>query len=401
MVPNKLPRARKYATTTHRVDEAQNTYVAMFPSLEAEHLVLKLADRPCLLVSQSLGSLLERRNHRRRAAHEDLDIGGGSGELRLDHVCGDEADAAVPLLRRVVEHVVDPELAVLGGDGVDVLLEQNVLGVDVGKDEVDLGLVACCAAALDGLDDLQHGRNAGAAGDHTEVAHEVGCVDHGALGAAHLDRLADLHGSDMLGDVTGRVRLDEEVDVAVVFVGGDGRVRADDFFAADGGGEGDVLADGEAEDIGRAGEGKTVAVDCLALVLALTRRRTEAHMAVLCERTVFSVSSNSWNSVGLRTLRGAANALEIRPEQATSEELLLTVTIHLPAAQHECQSCRKRQPFLLHEGGADEQQRRGEVHALDILRCEQARHGDEFPVRTRRVDGGDVGGQLDRPRGGI
>lgn len=28
-------------------------------------------------------------------------------------------------------------------------------------------------------------------------------------------------------------------------------------------------------------------------------------MAVLCERTVFSVSSNSWNSVGLRTLRGA------------------------------------------------------------------------------------------------
>jgi hypothetical protein len=109
----------------------------------------------------------------------------------------------------------------------------------------------------------------------------------------------------MLGDVSGGVGLDEEVDVAVVFVGGDGGVRADDFLAVDGSGEGDVLADGEAEDVGRAGKGKTIAVRCLALLLVLVYWWTGAHMAVLCERTVFSVSSNSWNSVGLRTLRGA------------------------------------------------------------------------------------------------
>lgn len=55
----------------------------------------------------------------------------------------------------------------------------------------------------------------------------------------------------MLGDVAGRVRLDEQVEVALVLVGGDGRVAAHDFLglAGDGGAERDVLADGEAEDV--------------------------------------------------------------------------------------------------------------------------------------------------------
>jgi hypothetical protein len=72
----------------------------------------------------------------------------------------------------------------------------------------------------------------------------------------------------MLGDIASRVRLDEEVKVALVFVRGDGSVRANDFFglASDGGAEGDVLADGEAEDVGLARELETVAgyVSCIA-----------------------------------------------------------------------------------------------------------------------------------------
>lgn len=156
-----------------------------------------------------------------------------------------------------------PELAVLCRNRVDVLLEQDVLGVHVREDEVDFCPVACSAAALDSLDDLEHGRDAGSAGDHAEVAHEVGRVDHCALGAADLYGLSDLHRGDVLGDIAGGVRLDEEVDMAAVFIGGDGRVGADDFFAVDGGGEGDVLADGEAEDVGWAGEGETVAVGCV------------------------------------------------------------------------------------------------------------------------------------------
>lgn len=227
--------------------------------LEAEDLVLELADRARLLVSEALGSLLERRDHRRRSAHEDLDVRGRSGELGLDHVGGDKAHTAVPLLGRVVQHVVYPKLGVLGCYRIDVLLQQDVLGVDVREDEVDLGLVACSAATQDGLDDLQHGRDTGSTCDHAEVSDEVGRVDHGTLGAADLDSLADGQRGDVLGDVARGVRLDEKVDVAVVFVRGDGGVGADDLLAIYGGGEGDVLADGETENVCWAGQRKAVA----------------------------------------------------------------------------------------------------------------------------------------------
>jgi hypothetical protein len=67
----------------------------------------------------------------------------------------------------------------------------------------------------------------------------------------------------MLGDIASRVRLDEEVKVTLVFVRGDGSVRADDFFGltSDGGAERDVLTDGEAEDVLFARELETVAID--------------------------------------------------------------------------------------------------------------------------------------------
>ena len=74
----------------------------------------------------------------------------------------------------------------------------------------------------------------------------VGGIYHGALGAADLHSLADHEGSDVLADVAGGVRLDEEVEEAAVLVGGDRSIGADDFLAVDGGSEGDVLTDGEA-----------------------------------------------------------------------------------------------------------------------------------------------------------
>lgn len=75
----------------------------------------------------------------------------------------------------------------------------------------------------------------------------------------------------MLGDVAGGVGLDEQVEVAFVVVGGDGRVGADDLFGlavdGEGGAEGDVLADGEAEDVGGSGEGEAVSVACSVLLV--------------------------------------------------------------------------------------------------------------------------------------
>lgn len=191
-----------------------------------------------------------------------------SGFPYLDHVSSDEANTASPALRRVVEHVVDPEARVFARELLQVLPQKNVLLVDVGEDEVDLGLVARSPAPQDGLGNLQHGGDTSATSDHAKTLNHVGSVHHGALGALDLHRVADLQGSEVTADVSGRVALDEQVEVAGVDIGGDGSVGADDFLVGHGlglgvldvevGSEGDVLADGQAEDAVRGGQAKAV-----------------------------------------------------------------------------------------------------------------------------------------------
>jgi hypothetical protein len=113
---------------------------------------------------------------------------------------------------------VDADAAIFLSDGVEVLLEKNVLGGDIGEDEIDLGVVASGAAADDGADNLQHGGDAGAAGDHAEVTDHVWGVDEGALGPADADGVANVQRGHVLGDVALRVGLDEQVKVARLVV---------------------------------------------------------------------------------------------------------------------------------------------------------------------------------------
>lgn len=64
----------------------KNNFVSVYPyhgHLEAEDLVLELADRPGLGVAERLSGLLHGADHRRRAADEDLDIGSRSRETFL------------------------------------------------------------------------------------------------------------------------------------------------------------------------------------------------------------------------------------------------------------------------------------------------------------------------------
>lgn len=165
---------------------------------------------------------------------------------------------------------MDADTSILLGEGVEVLLEEDILRGDIGKDEVDLGPITSSAAADDRTNDLEHGSDARAAGNHTKVADHVGGVDEGALGAADADGLADGQGCHVLRDVALGVGLDEEVEVAGLVVTGDGGVGADDLLGGavglgEGRADGDVLADGETEDgVGR-GELEAVAVYGLAV----------------------------------------------------------------------------------------------------------------------------------------
>jgi len=163
---------------------------------------------------------------------------------------------------------VDAEARVFASELVQVLLQKNILLVHVGEDEVNLGLVAGRSASEDSLDDLQHRGDTSATSDHTEVPNHVGSVDHGTLGALDLHLVADVESCQVTADVAGRVALDEQVEVAGVDIGGDGGVGTDDLFVGHGlglgvldvevGGDGDVLANGQAEDAVRGGQGEAV-----------------------------------------------------------------------------------------------------------------------------------------------
>lgn len=181
-----------------------------------------------------------------------------------NHLAGNVTHTASPAHRRLIQHIVYAEPLILSRQRIQILLKQYILLGDIRKDQVDLGAVARRAAADDSLHNLQHGRDARAAGDHAKVANEVGPVVEGALGPTHADRLRDGQRGHVLADVAGRVRLDQQVEEARELVAADGRVAAHDLLVAAVGlvenrADGDVLADGEAEDVRRAGEGETVA----------------------------------------------------------------------------------------------------------------------------------------------
>lgn len=233
--------------------------------LESKHLILQLADRPSLLEAQRLRRLLQPTNHRGRAAQQNLDITRRLRQQLLHHLLRDKADTSGPALRRAIEDVMNPDTLVLSHQRIQVFLQENVLRSNVGENEIDLGAIARGAAPDNGADDLQHGRDAGTAGDHAKVTDHVGGVDKGALGTLDADGLADLQRGHVLGDVAGRVGLDEQVEVAGLVVARDRGVGTHNLLGGtvgllDGGADGDVLADGQAEDGVGSGELEAVAV---------------------------------------------------------------------------------------------------------------------------------------------
>ena len=59
------------------------SHVSFSNRLEAEDLVLELADRPGLGEAERLGGLLHGADHGRRATEENLNIGSGGGQTLL------------------------------------------------------------------------------------------------------------------------------------------------------------------------------------------------------------------------------------------------------------------------------------------------------------------------------
>ena len=129
----------------------------------------------------------------------------------LDHLWCHEANAGGPSFWRIVQDVIDGEVRVFLGELVKVFLEKDIFWGDIGKDEVDTGLIIAAVAwspSDDGPDDLQHRCDSSSASDHAQMRDHVGRIDHGPLRTLHPDRLPNLQGRHISGDVAGRVALE-------------------------------------------------------------------------------------------------------------------------------------------------------------------------------------------------
>lgn len=196
----------------------------------------------------------------------------------LDHVRGNETNTTSPVLRWVVQNIVDVESLILLDELLQLLLKQNILGVDIGEDQINLGGVITAVAgtvANDSLDDLQHGSDTGTTSNHTNVAAHVRGVDHGTLGTTDLHGLANLQGSEVLGDVTLVISLDQKIEVASLIVGRDRGVRTNNLLGltVNGGSKRDVLTDGKTKDIGGTGESETVDSDIVGDMVDLLQHK--------------------------------------------------------------------------------------------------------------------------------
>lgn len=136
-----------------------------------------------------------------RTTKQDLNIRIRRRQLLHNLLLANEPNPARPPLRRVIQHIIHREpLRVLLRELVELLLQQDVLVVDVRVDEAQLRQVERVFER--GADDLEHGGDAGAAGDHAELAGEGGVVGELAFGPFDADFVADFEERDVAGDVT-------------------------------------------------------------------------------------------------------------------------------------------------------------------------------------------------------
>lgn len=177
--------------------------------------------------------------------------------MLLENLLGDKAHGTGPVLGSVVEHVVDLDVVVLGGNGVQLLLEQNVVVVHVGVDEVNLGVVGGIGGNVS--QNLVHGGDAGSSTNHAEGLDQAVVVDKVALGAPHLHSVTNGQLRHVLGDVSLGVGLDENVEVAlVVQVGRGGGVGTQHLLASNVGRKRHVLSDGQTQHVGGSGQAKSI-----------------------------------------------------------------------------------------------------------------------------------------------
>ena len=93
-------------------------------------------------------------------------------------------------------------------------------------------------------------------------------------------------------------------------------------------------------------------------------------MAVLCDRTTFSVKGNCWKGVGSRTFLTSALIRQYCLRLAEIHPKTLTVVEELVAGQSSSNGNGNRHQGLVDQGSSNDQDCRRSVDALDVLGSE-------------------------------
>lgn len=117
---------------------------------------------------------------------------------------------------------MNTEVGVGGRELIQVLLQQNILLINICKEQVDLCLIFW--VPQDCLDDLQHRGDTSSTSDHAESADKVGAVMEVSLRALDPDSLPNIETGDILGDVSRRVGFDKKGELTLVDIRRDGGV---------------------------------------------------------------------------------------------------------------------------------------------------------------------------------
>lgn len=155
--------------------------------------------------------------HRVGTADEDLQaLGLGAWNALLDKVGANVALGTRPVLGGTVQDVDNVEAVGISlGIAIKLLLEQNIFFGLVGEDKGDLGLVVTGVLVEDLADDLKHGGDTRATGDHTDVVNALLRPVVLGNGALDIKGLANLEVVNMLAHLALGVDLNDEVNVTL------------------------------------------------------------------------------------------------------------------------------------------------------------------------------------------
>jgi len=113
---------------------------------------------------------------------------------------GDKANTACPALWGVVEDIVYQEaVGMCSNEVIQLLFKKDIFYVNVGIDEAQASIV--CRVLQCSTNDLQHGRNTSATGNHSDSACQRAILEK-ALGAPNSSLVTNFQERNITRDVT-------------------------------------------------------------------------------------------------------------------------------------------------------------------------------------------------------